>query len=196
MYRLLTKALIVGEILLFLGLPFIPAHARAKSKSVVIPSVMLKEDNLANIAQFKSYQDTDDVVTFEVNVSKNESKEPAPTQAQITPAVQSVAYVKHDTPTPQPVDLAASPQSLTSEQITYLGNCEAGMDPTKNTGNGYYGAFQFSYGTWQSMNTGYERADLAPLEVQIDAVQRLLQRSSIYTQFPACARNMQTQGII
>lgn len=85
---------------------------------------------------------------------------------------------------------------LSEEQITYLGQCEAGMDPAKNTGNGYYGAFQFSYGTWKSMNTGYERADMAPLHVQKDAVQRLVQRSSIHGQFPGCAAKMRSLGII
>ncbi|MBI4080453.1 MAG: transglycosylase family protein [Candidatus Levybacteria bacterium] len=85
---------------------------------------------------------------------------------------------------------------LNEAQINFLGTCEAGMDPMKNTGNGYYGAFQFSYGTWKSMGTAYERADLAPLDVQIDAVQRLVQRSSIFTQFPACSRKMQSIGLI
>lgn len=94
-----------------------------------------------------------------------------------------------------PVTTAAS-GPLSEEQITFLGTCEAGMNPARNSGNGYYGAFQFSYGTWKSMGTGYERADMAPLEVQKDAVQRLLQRSSIYTQFPGCSRKMHAQGII
>lgn len=99
-------------------------------------------------------------------------------------------------PTVTPVDTTNAPQAISEEAINYLGQCEAGMDPAKNTGNGYYGAFQFSYGTWQSMNTGYERADLAPLDVQKDAVQRLLSRSSIYTQFPGCARKMAAAGLI
>ncbi len=103
--------------------------------------------------------------------------------------------------TPLPMLVATSSTSsgggpLNEAQIQFLGSCEAGMDPQKNTGNGYYGAFQFSYGTWKSMGTPYERADLAPLDVQIDAVQHLLQRSSIFTQFPACARKMQGLGII
>ena len=95
--------------------------------------------------------------------------------------------------------VVAQPQALkvlTEEQVSFLGSCEAGMDPAKNTGNGYYGAFQFSHGTWKSMNTGYERADLAPIEVQKDAVQRLVQRSSIFTQFPACASRMRSVGLI
>lgn len=85
---------------------------------------------------------------------------------------------------------------LNDAQISFLGNCESGLTATRNSGNGYYGAFQFSIGTWNSMQTGYERADLAPLEVQISAVQRLVQRSSIFTQFPGCARRMQALGII
>lgn len=98
-----------------------------------------------------------------------------------------------DPPTP-PITSGVGP--LNDAQIQFLGNCEAGMNPTTNTGNGYYGAFQFSYGTWQRMNTGYERADLAPLDVQIAAVQQLLSRSSIFTQFPACARKMQAAGLL
>lgn len=85
---------------------------------------------------------------------------------------------------------------ISEEAINYLGSCEAGMDPTKNTGNGYYGAFQFSAGTWNSMNTGYARADLAPIEVQKTAVRQLIQRSSIFTQFPACASRMRNAGLI
>lgn len=99
--------------------------------------------------------------------------------------------------TPAPTVLATNNSSSISDgAISYLGNCEAGMDPAKNTGNGYYGAFQFSYGTWQSMNTGYARADLAPISVQIAAVKQLLQRSSIYSQFPSCAEKMHGAGII
>lgn len=137
-------------------------------------------------------------------VSEREAEESTP----VTPAVEvrSIASsqpVAVASPQPQPV-VSVTPQPavltgsgpLNAAQIQFLGSCEAGMDPAKNTGNGYYGAFQFSYGTWKSMGTAYERADMAPLDVQIDAVQRLLQRSSIFTQFPACARKMKSLGII
>lgn len=89
-----------------------------------------------------------------------------------------------------------APRVLSEEQITYLGTCEAGMNPARNSGNGYYGAFQFSPATWRSMGTGYDRADLAPIEVQKDAVQRLVARSSIFTQFPGCSRKMRGAGLI
>lgn len=118
------------------------------------------------------------------------------TPVEETPASVAVQAPVVTQPTQAPVAQPAAPKVLTEEQINFLGSCEAGMDPAKNTGNGYYGAFQFSYGTWKSMGTGYERADLAPIEVQKEAVQRLVGRSSIYGQFPACANRMRNAGLI
>jgi hypothetical protein len=113
-----------------------------------------------------------------------------------TEVLSPVAPTIVPTVAPVATTAPAAAGGLSDEAITSLGTCEAGMNPAKNTGNGYYGAFQFSHGTWQSLNTGYERADLAPIEVQKAAVKQLLQRSSIYNQFPACANKMRSQGII
>jgi hypothetical protein len=110
--------------------------------------------------------------------------------------VQAVAAIAVQTENKNIPEVKYVGGPLTEAQITYLGQCEAGMDPAKNTGNGYYGAFQFSYGTWKSMNTGYERADMAPLDVQKDAVQRLVARSSIFGQFPGCSKKMRSLGLI
>ncbi len=126
-------------------------------------------------------------------------QDPVPTVSQHFVAITPAPVVAE--PTVQPTQIpVAQPQAdqsgISEEALNYLGNCEAGMNPTRNTGNGYYGAFQFSYGTWKSMNTGYERADLAPIEVQKAAVRQLLQRSSIYTQFPGCAAKMRNAGLI
>lgn len=115
-----------------------------------------------------------------------------PTSYVYMPVVPEVTEI----PVPVAVVKSGASGPLTEEQLNYLGNCEAGMNPARNSGNGFYGAFQFSPGTWNSMNTGYARADMAPLDIQKDAVQRLLARSSIYTQFPGCSRKMQSAGII
>lgn len=112
---------------------------------------------------------------------------PAPTDAQVVNPIQTATAVSATTTLGGP---------LTVAQINFLGTCESGMTATRNSVNGYYGAFQFSIPTWNSMGTGYERADLAPIEVQVGAVQRLLTRSSIFTQFPGCARKMQALGIL
>lgn len=96
---------------------------------------------------------------------------------------------------PKPI-VTGTTGPLNDTQINFLGNCESGMTASRNSGNGYYGAFQFSPGTWRSMGTAYERADMAPLEVQIDTTQRLVSRSSIYTQFPGCAAKMRAAGLL
>lgn len=88
---------------------------------------------------------------------------------------------------------------LNDAQITALGMCESGMTATRNSGNGFYGAFQFMPSTWKKVapapyNNGLPHE--APLDAQKQAVQNLLSRSSIYTQFPGCAKKMQSQGIL
>lgn len=88
---------------------------------------------------------------------------------------------------------------LNEEQITALGMCESGMTATRNSGNGFYGAFQFMPSTWRNVAPSEYKNVLpheAPLEAQKQAVQNLLSRSSIYTQFPGCAKKMQAQGLL
>lgn len=132
----------------------------------------------------------DNPVMIAAKTTKEEEK---PTEVPPTEAPTPTA-------TPTPVPATATPadtaSGLSEEALTYLGNCETGMNPSKNSGNGYYGAFQFSEGTWRSLNTGYDRADQAPLDAQKAAVRQLLQRSSIHTQFPGCANKMKSVGLI
>lgn len=77
--------------------------------------------------------------------------------------------------------------STNAEVLYKLRMCETHGNYQTNTGNGYYGAYQFSQGTWDSMGTGYARADLAPPEVQDRAALQVASRSSFWSQFPACA---------
>lgn len=88
---------------------------------------------------------------------------------------------------------------LSEAQINALGSCESGMTATRNSGNGFYGAFQFMPSTWRKVAPAPYNAVMpheAPLEAQKQAVQNLLSRSSIFTQFPGCAKKMRAQGII
>ena len=66
--------------------------------------------------------------------------------------------------------------------------CEAGGDYTKNTGNGYYGAYQYNIGTWANFG-GFARPDLAPPEVQ-DAKARETQARRGWSPWPSCARKL------
>lgn len=69
-----------------------------------------------------------------------------------------------------------------------LAFCESGGDPSKNTGNGYYGAFQFSLSTWRSVGgTGYPHEH--SYGEQLHRAQ-ILQARSGWGQWPACSRKL------
>ncbi len=88
-------------------------------------------------------------------------------------------------PTPKPVFAAAGGDDL---QWQRLRNCEAGGRYQANSGNGYYGAYQMSAGTWHSL--GYSGLPhQAPPEVQDQAARKLQARSG-WGQWPACSRRI------
>jgi hypothetical protein len=69
-----------------------------------------------------------------------------------------------------------------------LRNCESSGNYAENTGNGFYGAYQFLLSTWQGLGySGYPND--APPAVQDQAAQQLQARSG-WGQWPACARKL------
>nr|WP_284692518.1 transglycosylase family protein [Actinomyces sp. 217892] len=69
-----------------------------------------------------------------------------------------------------------------------LALCESGGNAAINTGNGYYGAFQFTLSTWQSLGgTGYPHEN--SYETQLALAQALQARSG-WGQWPACAASL------
>ncbi len=90
------------------------------------------------------------------------------------------------TPTAQPVTAAARP----GDDVVWqrLRNCEAGGRYDRNSGNGYYGAYQMSAGTWRSLGYG-GLPHQAPPEVQDQAARKLQARSG-WCQWPACSRRV------
>ena len=90
-------------------------------------------------------------------------------------------------PTPKPVT-AAAPRPGEDQVWQRLRNCEAGGRYDRNSGNGYYGAYQMSAGTWRSL--GYQGLPhQAPAEVQDEAARKLQARSG-WGQWPACSRRI------
>jgi hypothetical protein len=89
-------------------------------------------------------------------------------------------------PTPMPVVAAAGGGDDAMWQR--LRNCEAGGRYEANSGNGYYGAYQFSAGTWRALGYG-GLPHQAPPEVQDQAARKLQARSG-WGQWPACSRRI------
>ena len=91
-----------------------------------------------------------------------------------------------------PEIIATDVRVPTESQQYWLGilrDCETHSNYQSNTGNSYYGAYQFSYSTWKSMNTGYEYAYQAPPEVQDNATLKLVARAGSHSQFPGCTKS-------
>jgi hypothetical protein len=110
---------------------------------------------------------------------------PPPTTA----ATRPVKALQATEAAPTPPVVRENNSGPTDEQLRQLRMCESGGNYQANTGNGYYGAYQFLPSTWRSMGTGYDMPHTAPASVQDDAARRLIQRSG-WGQFPACARKM------
>lgn len=100
-------------------------------------------------------------------------------------------------PEPEPAPLeqaeeAASepkaPVVATSGVWASLAQCESGGDPTTNTGNGYYGLYQFSLPTWEAMGGSGLPSDASAAEQTMRA--QALQQRSGWGQWPACAASL------
>ena len=66
--------------------------------------------------------------------------------------------------------------------------CESGGNPATNTGNGYYGLYQFSLPTWQAMGGSGLPSEASAAE-QTQRAQKL-QAQSGWGQWPACAAKL------
>jgi hypothetical protein len=84
-----------------------------------------------------------------------------------------------------PVVASADSDSLAA-QLHRLRACESSNNYHANTGNGYYGAYQFNPSTWRAMGYG-GRADRAAPRTQDDATTKLHARRG-WKPWPTCAR--------
>jgi hypothetical protein len=95
-------------------------------------------------------------------------------------------------PRPVPVTQPTAPPVVIStdygDAFSRLRQCESGGNYSTNTGNGYYGAYQFSAGTWQGLGYSGLPSDADPA-TQDEAAQKLQQRSG-WGQWPACSRSL------
>jgi len=106
-----------------------------------------------------------------------------------TPAAAPMEATLHAIATPRPVAVAA-PRVVTYDGATVwddLARCESGGNWAINTGNGYYGGLQFSYGTWHGYGGGEfaEYPHEATRDQQIIVAERL-RAARGFQPWPAC----------
>ena len=78
---------------------------------------------------------------------------------------------------------------ITNDIWSALSRCEAGGRPDAVSRSGkYFGAFQFSIGTWHGIGMPGNPIDF-PYEVQLEAAKRLQARSG-WGQWPVCSRKL------
>lgn len=78
--------------------------------------------------------------------------------------------------------------AATVETMLALRLCEAGNIYTRNSGNGYYGAYQYNLSTWGNYG-GYARPDLAPADIQDAKFLETFARRG-WSPWPACSRKL------
>jgi hypothetical protein len=106
-------------------------------------------------------------------------------QAPVVPTPVTFPAATTTTTTSAPTPEAAP---AVADVWVRLRQCESGGDYTSNTGNDYYGAYQFSESTWLGIGeAGYPNE--APPAVQDQAARRLQARSG-WGQWPACSQRL------
>jgi len=119
-------------------------------------------------------------VTF-IQVAKSP---PAPSQAtgaQSTTTSSSLV----SPPSSLPPSTSSSASSSLQEDLARLRQCESGDNYQANTGNGYYGAYQFSLATWNGL--GYSGLPSAAPPPTQDQAAITLEETSGWGQWPVCA---------
>jgi hypothetical protein len=113
------------------------------------------------------------------------------TTGTTTPPTTTTTTVPTPPPTTVPATAATDPATAGTPAggvWAELRQCESNGNYSDNTGNGYYGAYQFSLQTWEGIGYTGLPSD-APPAVQDQAAQQLQARSG-WGQWPACAARL------
>src|SRR4051794_34528831 len=84
--------------------------------------------------------------------------------------------------------LAPAAHAASAGDFARLRGGESGGNYHANTGNGFYGAYQFDLGTWHGLGYSGRPSDAAPSTQ--DAAARQLQSQRGWSPWPACSRKL------
>ena len=150
-----------------------------------------KEVSRTPVAQVVVTQKVDEVVLVGTGAAKKQESKPDQSQGQSQSQGQAQSQGQGQTQAPSESSGGSGGSTGTTGSEVgddvwgKLAQCESGGDPTTNTGNGFYGMYQFTLETWQSLGgTGYPyEADAATQT----AMAKKLQAQAGWGQWPGCA---------
>lgn len=116
------------------------------------------------------------------------AKRRSKTSVTTTTATTAITSSATSATSAAPVTDNASTGAIPDSAWAALRKCESDANYRANTGNGYYGAYQFAVGTWRKLGyTGFPHE--ASPAIQDEAARRL-QAKSGWGQWPACTRKL------
>jgi len=162
------------------GATYFPSHASHAShhRSITLPSVQLASAVLPAFLPLAT-------ATSSTTSSSTTTSTTAPRPVRPRTTTTRPRVVTTTTTTTVATTTAAA---ATPDVWARLRACESHGDYTENTGNGYYGAYQFSAATWHSMGYPGLPSDAPP--AQQDEAAHRLKASGGWRQWPACARQL------
>ena len=146
-----------------------------------------KEVSRTPVAQVVVTQKVDEVVLVGTGAAKKQESKPEQSQGQgQAPAPSASSESSGSSGGSASGGSAGTNDGPVGDDVwAKLAQCESGGDPKTNTGNGFYGMYQFTLETWQSLGgTGYPyEADAATQT----AMAKKLQAQAGWGQWPGCA---------
>ena len=154
-----------------------------------------KEVSRTPVAQVVVTQKVDEVVLVGTGAAKKQESKPDQSQGQSQGQAQSQGQGQTQAPSESSGGSGGSASGGSAGTTgggagddgvwAQLAQCESGGNPATNTGNGFYGMYQFTLETWQSLGgTGYPHEADAATQT---AMAKKLQAQAGWGQWPACA---------
>jgi hypothetical protein len=188
LHRLIaTMLLLVSPARIVAALPAVlPATAQAESSVTAPYNIQLTTGSATGITS-----PTASVPNFDTEVLQPLRAAQAKAQAEAQARMTAEAAAK----AAEQAKLAAA-SSDAGDQPTDMEDgwyklrlCESGNRYDRNSGNGYFGAYQYSIATWNNYG-GFARPDLAPADVQ-DAKAKADYARRGASPWPSCGRYLQ-----
>ena len=145
-----------------------------------------KEVSRTPVAQVVVTQKVDEVVLVGTGAAKKQENKPEQSQSQGQGQTQAPSESSGGSGGSASGGSAGGNDGPVGDDVwAKLAQCESGGDPKTNTGNGFYGMYQFTLETWQSLGgTGYPHEADAATQT---AMAKKLQAQAGWGQWPGCA---------